>query len=143
MLHQSILRCGHAKGSLVSVSIAWIRATWNRCWKRWRRSDFPINPQIYHDAAMVYRYPDEHEETEADHAGGISGLCRTVWTRSAGRSRRMVSTRRHTGDQHAGGDSRGTSHRTGAGGSQVRRTVPVEAADRRSRVKGAAVHYAP
>jgi hypothetical protein len=27
--------------------------------------DFPINPQIYHDAAMVYRYADGRQETEA------------------------------------------------------------------------------
>jgi hypothetical protein len=26
---------------------------------------FPINPQIYHDAAMVYRYADGREEIEA------------------------------------------------------------------------------
>ncbi|HTK76850.1 MAG TPA: hypothetical protein VL371_16405 [Gemmataceae bacterium] len=26
--------------------------------------NFPINPQIYHDAALIYRYPDRHEETE-------------------------------------------------------------------------------
>jgi len=26
---------------------------------------FPINPQIYHDAAMVYRYADGHTRTEA------------------------------------------------------------------------------
>jgi hypothetical protein len=26
---------------------------------------FPVNPQIYHDAAMVYLYPDGREETEA------------------------------------------------------------------------------
>jgi hypothetical protein len=26
---------------------------------------FPINPQIYHDAALIYRFPDDHEETES------------------------------------------------------------------------------
>jgi len=26
---------------------------------------FPINPEIYHDAAMVYRYSDRREETQA------------------------------------------------------------------------------
>jgi len=26
---------------------------------------FPINPQIYHDAALIYRFPDDHEETQA------------------------------------------------------------------------------
>jgi hypothetical protein len=26
---------------------------------------FPINPQIYHDAVLVYRYPDQHEESES------------------------------------------------------------------------------
>jgi hypothetical protein len=25
---------------------------------------FPINPQIYHDAALVYRFADAHEESE-------------------------------------------------------------------------------
>jgi len=25
---------------------------------------FPVNPQIYHDAAMVYLYADRHEETQ-------------------------------------------------------------------------------
>ena len=27
--------------------------------------NFPINPQIYHEAAMVYRFADGHEESEA------------------------------------------------------------------------------
>jgi hypothetical protein len=26
---------------------------------------FPVNPQIYHDAALVYLYPDDREETQA------------------------------------------------------------------------------
>jgi len=26
--------------------------------------DFPINPQIYHDAELVYRFADEHDETQ-------------------------------------------------------------------------------
>ena len=25
---------------------------------------FPINPQIYHDAALIYHFPDDHQETE-------------------------------------------------------------------------------
>ncbi len=29
------------------------------------RLSFPVNPQIYHEAEMVYRYADGHEETEA------------------------------------------------------------------------------
>ena len=54
-----------AEGALVSVSIHAEPHAWNPCWRLWPRSSFPINPQIYHDAALIYRYADGREETEA------------------------------------------------------------------------------
>ena len=37
---------------------AWNRATWSRMLEALAQVSFPINPQIYHDAAIVYVYPD-------------------------------------------------------------------------------------
>ncbi len=47
--------------------------------------NFPINPQIYHDAAIVYRFPDGREESEAltliefpAYEAHIAEVCRAV-----------------------------------------------------------------
>ncbi len=53
------------EGALVSVSIAVDPRQLEDLLEALARIGFPINPQIYHDAAVVYRYGDGHEATEA------------------------------------------------------------------------------
>jgi len=53
------------EGDLVSVSIDVIPRNLEALLEALARVDFPINPQIYHDAELVYRYPDGRERTEA------------------------------------------------------------------------------
>ncbi len=52
-------------GELVSVSVCADPRELELLLESLSRVSFPINPQIYHDASMVYRYPDQHEEAEA------------------------------------------------------------------------------
>jgi len=52
------------QGALVSVSISVDPRHLESLLEALARLDFPINPQIYHDAALIYRYPDRHEETQ-------------------------------------------------------------------------------
>src|SRR5881392_4179687 len=54
-----------SKGALVSVSIDVDPRYLESLLEALAQVSFPINPQIYHDAAMVYLYPDDREETEA------------------------------------------------------------------------------
>jgi hypothetical protein len=54
-----------SKGALVSVSINVDPRHLESLLEALAQVSFPINPQIYHDALMVYRYADEREETEA------------------------------------------------------------------------------
>ncbi len=56
--------CGR-EGALVSVSISVDPRHLESLLEALASLHFPINPQIYHDAALVYRYPDFHEEAEA------------------------------------------------------------------------------
>jgi hypothetical protein len=56
--------CGR-EGALVSVSISVDPRHLESLLEALAQLSFPINPQIYHDAALIYRYPDFHEETEA------------------------------------------------------------------------------
>ena len=65
--------CGR-EGALVSVSISVDPRHLESLLEALAQLDFPINPQIYHDAALVYRFPDDHEETRGDHPGGVSGI---------------------------------------------------------------------
>ncbi len=53
------------EGALVSVSIAVDARQLEELLEALARISFPINPQIYHDAAVVYCYGDGHEATEA------------------------------------------------------------------------------
>ncbi|HYW41303.1 MAG TPA: hypothetical protein VE959_00515 [Bryobacteraceae bacterium] len=53
------------EGVLVSVSISVEPRRLEALLEALASLDFPINPQIYHDAALVYVYPDHHEEAEA------------------------------------------------------------------------------
>ena len=55
--------CGR-EGALVSVSISVDPRRLESLLEALAQLDFPINPQIYHDAVLIYRYPDFHEETE-------------------------------------------------------------------------------
>ncbi len=52
------------EGTLVSVSIDVEPRYLEALLEALARVDFPINPQIYHDAEMVYVDPDGREETE-------------------------------------------------------------------------------
>ncbi len=53
------------EGDLVSVSIDVVARDLEALLEALARVDFPINPQIYHDAEVVYQYSDGHEETES------------------------------------------------------------------------------
>src|SRR4051812_16911997 len=53
------------EGPLVSVSISVDPRHLESLLESLAELTFPINPQIYHDAAMIYQFPDGHEETEA------------------------------------------------------------------------------
>jgi hypothetical protein len=53
------------EGQLLSVSIRVEPTALESLLEALARVSFPINPQIYHDAAVVYRYPDNREESEA------------------------------------------------------------------------------
>jgi hypothetical protein len=52
------------EGALVSVSISVDPRHLEALLEALATLNFPINPQIYHDAAIVYRYPDRHQEAE-------------------------------------------------------------------------------
>jgi len=51
-----------AEGDLVSVSVSVDPPRLEELLDVLAQLDFPINPQIYHDAALVYRYADGHED---------------------------------------------------------------------------------
>jgi hypothetical protein len=53
------------EGQLLSVSIRVEPSGLESLLEALAQVSFPINPQIYHDAAVVYRYADDREETEA------------------------------------------------------------------------------
>jgi hypothetical protein len=55
--------CGR-DGALLSVSINVDPRHLESLLESLAQLDFPINPQIYHDAALVYFYADAHEESE-------------------------------------------------------------------------------
>jgi len=52
------------EGDLVLVSINVIARDLESLLEALARVDFPINPQIYHDAEMVYRFSDGRERSE-------------------------------------------------------------------------------
>jgi hypothetical protein len=54
-----------SEGALVSVSISVDPHYLEALLEALSQVSFPINPQIYHDAAIVYRYADDREETES------------------------------------------------------------------------------
>jgi hypothetical protein len=56
---------GGVEGALVSVSVYSEPSCLEELLDALARLDFPINPQIYHDAVLIYHYPDHHEENEA------------------------------------------------------------------------------
>ena len=53
------------EGDLVSVSIDVEPRNLEALLEALAHVDFPINPQIYHDAELVYRYSDGREKTES------------------------------------------------------------------------------
>jgi hypothetical protein len=54
-----------SQGDLVSVSIHVDPRFLELLLEALAQVSFPINPEIYHEAALVYRYADGREETEA------------------------------------------------------------------------------
>ena len=54
-----------AEGDLVSVSVHVEPHCLESLLEALALVSFPINPQIYHDAALVYRYADGHDEPES------------------------------------------------------------------------------
>ena len=54
-----------AEGALVSVSIHAEPHSLESLLEALAQVSFPINPQIYHDAALIYRYADGREQTES------------------------------------------------------------------------------
>src|SRR5690348_3551111 len=52
-------------GALVSISIDVPARDLEDLLETLARLSFPVNPQIYHEAMMVYLYADGHQETEA------------------------------------------------------------------------------
>jgi len=54
-----------AEGALVSVSIHVEPHCLESLLEALALVSFPINPQIYHDAALVYRFADGHSQTES------------------------------------------------------------------------------
>jgi len=59
----AVALCGR-QGALVCVSISVDPRSLESLLEALAQLDFPINPQIFHDAALIYRYADFHEETE-------------------------------------------------------------------------------
>ena len=123
-----LLRCRAAKERWFPFRSAWTRATWNPCWKSLAQIGFPINPQIYHDAVIVYVYPDGHEETEA-----------TTLVEFPAYADRLEEVRRAlesngfdpdaaSGDQHVGRDPRVTGIGARSGRRGVFGTLSDEAA---------------
>ncbi len=53
-----------SEGTLVSVSICVDPRHLEPLLEALAQVTFPVNPQIYHDAAVVYVYADDHQETE-------------------------------------------------------------------------------
>src|SRR5579871_2413341 len=54
-----------SSGALVSISIDVPARDLESLLETLARLSFPVNPQIYHEAAMVYVYADGRQETEA------------------------------------------------------------------------------
>lgn len=53
------------EGDLISVSINVDPRFLESLLETLAQVSFPVNPQIYHDAAIVYLYPDGREETQS------------------------------------------------------------------------------
>lgn len=54
-----------SSGALISISIDVQARDLESLLETLARLSFPVNPQIYHDAAMVYVFPDGRRETES------------------------------------------------------------------------------
>src|SRR5689334_23367802 len=53
------------EGTLVSISISVTPSRLEALLEALARVSFPVNPQIYHDAAVILRFPDGREECES------------------------------------------------------------------------------
>lgn len=54
-----------SEGALISISICVDPRHLESLLETLAQVGFPINPQIYHDAVVVYVFPDQREETKA------------------------------------------------------------------------------
>jgi hypothetical protein len=54
-----------SEGALVSISISVDPRQLESLLETLAQVSFPINPQIYHDAVVVYVYPDQREQRES------------------------------------------------------------------------------
>jgi hypothetical protein len=52
------------EGALVSVSVSVDPPRLEELLDALAQLEFPINPQIYHEASLIYGYPDNHEEEQ-------------------------------------------------------------------------------
>ena len=91
-----------SKGALVSVSINVDPRHLESLLEALSQVSFPINPQIYHDALLVYRYADEREETEATTLVEFPSLCRSGRRSPACTGSLRVPPGDDAGDHHAG-----------------------------------------
>ena len=64
--------CGR-EGPLLSVSISVDPRHLESLLEALAQLTFPINPQIYHDAALIYRFPDEPKR-RSQHFGRVPGI---------------------------------------------------------------------
>ena len=85
-----------AEGALVSVSIHVEPHCLESLLEALAQVSFPINPQIYHDAALIYRYADGREQTESITLVEFPAYeGRLVEVRSAARSLRLSADCMH------------------------------------------------
>ena len=104
-----------AEGALVSVSIHVEPHCLESLLEALAQVSFPINPQIYHDAALIYRYADGREQTESITLVEFPAYeGRLDEVRSAARGLRLPAGM-HARRQHAGRHPVGLAEGTRAG----------------------------
>ncbi len=123
-----------AEGALVSVSIHVEPHCLESLLEALAQVSFPINPQIYHDAALIYRYADGREQTEPITLVEFPAYeGRLVEVRQRPRSLRL-RRRLHTRGQHARRHSVGLAEGARARRRRLRLPLPCEA-PRRARLR--------
>ena len=74
-----------SEGALISVSISVYPRRLESLLEALAQIGFPVNPQIYHDASVVYRFADGRQEVESTtlvefpaYAGRLNEVCRAL-----------------------------------------------------------------